>query len=105
SSRRRHTRFKCDWSSDVCSSDLVAQRVDVLDDEHLTARVHRLVVRAVVQPAQLELAAEIVGELLAEGRGQTRVVGFGEPVQDGRSEERRVGKECRGAGAAYSERE
>src|SRR5260370_37926688 len=23
SSRRRHTRFKCDWSSDVCSSDLV----------------------------------------------------------------------------------
>src|SRR5205085_5336459 len=23
SSRRRHTRFDCDWSSDVCSSDLV----------------------------------------------------------------------------------
>src|SRR5207237_189233 len=23
SSRRRHTRFKCDWSSDVCSSDLI----------------------------------------------------------------------------------
>src|SRR5882762_2273289 len=29
SSRRRHTRFKCDWSSDVCSSDLdLAQPVD-----------------------------------------------------------------------------
>src|SRR5882762_11876014 len=26
SSRRRHTRFKCDWSSDVCSSDL-AERI------------------------------------------------------------------------------
>src|SRR5260370_15843076 len=25
SSRRRHTRFKCDWSSDVCSSDLEAE--------------------------------------------------------------------------------
>src|SRR2546427_12910283 len=25
SSRRRHTRFDCDWSSDVCSSDLVEQ--------------------------------------------------------------------------------
>src|SRR5882762_2635298 len=25
SSRRRHTRFKCDWSSDVCSSDLDGQ--------------------------------------------------------------------------------
>src|SRR5438270_139699 len=24
SSRRRHTRFDCDWCSDVCSSDLVA---------------------------------------------------------------------------------
>src|SRR2546430_10895994 len=24
SSRRRHTRFDCDWSSDVCSSDLPA---------------------------------------------------------------------------------
>src|SRR2546430_5236938 len=28
SSRRRHTRFDCDWSSDVCSSDL--HRLDAL---------------------------------------------------------------------------
>src|SRR5260370_3710907 len=27
SSRRRHTRFKCDWSSDVCSSDLSAMEL------------------------------------------------------------------------------
>src|SRR5256886_5046338 len=26
SSRRRHTRFDCDWSSDVCSSDLTARK-------------------------------------------------------------------------------
>src|SRR6266481_2858522 len=26
SSRRRHTRWNCDWSSDVCSSDLVIER-------------------------------------------------------------------------------
>src|SRR2546430_17342160 len=26
SSRRRHTRFDCDWSSDVCSSDLAGER-------------------------------------------------------------------------------
>src|SRR5256886_10006596 len=25
SSRRRHTRFDCDWSSDVCSSDLTPE--------------------------------------------------------------------------------
>src|SRR2546430_4147751 len=30
SSRRRHTRFDCDWSSDVCSSDL-----SVLSQEYL----------------------------------------------------------------------
>src|SRR3989475_11245905 len=28
SSRRRHTRFDCDWSSDVCSSDLAAMDAD-----------------------------------------------------------------------------
>src|SRR2546430_13434418 len=27
SSRRRHTRFDCDWSSDVCSSDLYEDRI------------------------------------------------------------------------------
>src|SRR5256886_6559034 len=27
SSRRRHTRFDCDWSSDVCSSDLMGVTV------------------------------------------------------------------------------
>src|SRR5260370_3420115 len=30
SSRRRHTRFKCDWSSDVCSSDLFEQILTVV---------------------------------------------------------------------------
>src|SRR2546430_13811434 len=35
SSRRRHTRFDCDWSSDVCSSDLAAR-------EHRNARVASL---------------------------------------------------------------
>src|SRR2546430_6003228 len=37
SSRRRHTRFDCDWSSDVCSSDL-----DGADHERYRRRVlHR----------------------------------------------------------------
>src|SRR6266568_4045011 len=34
SSRRRHTRWNCDWSSDVCSSDLEAGRA--------TAEIERL---------------------------------------------------------------
>src|SRR5699024_11731934 len=33
SSRRRHTRSKRDWSSDVCSSDLsLGRELDALDD-------------------------------------------------------------------------
>src|SRR5256886_4680306 len=35
SSRRRHTRFDCDWSSDVCSSDLVNGK-----RRHSSALVH-----------------------------------------------------------------
>src|SRR2546430_17564719 len=31
SSRRRHTRFDCDWSSDVCSSDLACIDTKILD--------------------------------------------------------------------------
>src|SRR2546430_10958393 len=31
SSRRRHTRFDCDWSSDVCSSDLQATETVTVD--------------------------------------------------------------------------
>src|SRR5690606_35427234 len=33
SSRRRHTRFSRDWSSDVCSSDLYMIKAVIVDDE------------------------------------------------------------------------
>src|SRR5260370_37821663 len=39
SSRRRHTRFKCDWSSDVCSSDLTFN----LFEAARRARVKRII--------------------------------------------------------------
>src|SRR2546427_2592759 len=38
SSRRRHTRFDCDWSSDVCSSDLIQRLEVVLDLRVVVAR-------------------------------------------------------------------
>src|SRR2546430_13585400 len=42
SSRRRHTRFDCDWSSDVCSSDLGAvvvlrRQAEAVEDLNLVA--------------------------------------------------------------------
>src|SRR5205814_3603586 len=79
SSRRRHTRCLSDWSSDVCSSDLL-----VSDD--------LAVVYAPLVPIR-------VMELLHE-RG-SRFVEVPDEEYDTlasnvlRSEERRVGKECR----------
>src|SRR6267142_3353057 len=34
SSRRRHTRLTCDWSSDVCSSDLRIERRERVMEHH-----------------------------------------------------------------------
>src|SRR3989475_8171041 len=44
SSRRRHTRFDCDWSSDVCSSDLVAAGVPLVHAGVLGFRAQLLTV-------------------------------------------------------------
>src|SRR6266480_5145390 len=38
SSRRRHTRLTCDWSSDVCSSDLEAARGILAEDDERLVR-------------------------------------------------------------------
>src|SRR2546430_6519983 len=62
SSRRRHTRFDCDWSSDVCSSDLIGKRgaeVDKLRDElaQLTGKEVGINVEEIKRP---ELDAQLV---------------------------------------------
>src|SRR2546430_5524483 len=41
SSRRRHTRFDCDWSSDVCSSDLRRLQRSLLPNLQQRGRVKR----------------------------------------------------------------
>src|SRR6266568_6722411 len=85
SSRRRHTRWNCDWSSDVCSSDLVgrdeAARRVLPTHERLVAGDRprcecdrRLVVED--ELVEVECAAEIGLELetLDEARVHLRVV-------------------------------
>src|SRR5699024_11528667 len=77
SSRRRHTRSKRDWSSDVCSSDLAAS-----EDDRARRREHGDVQRGVGR-----VDDDVDLDPLVERRG-TEVV-------TRRSEERRVGKEWR----------
>src|SRR5215510_13705620 len=54
SSRRRHTRWPRDWSSDVCSSDLLAPAVSLAKEGLLVDWVFTLLVTAVAR----ELAAD-----------------------------------------------
>src|SRR5688572_31004598 len=79
SSTRRHTRFDCDWSSDVCSSDLLAlARLaghgprEVVDDE-FEVRVllqHRLhegrATRSEEHTSELQSQSNLVCRLLLE---------------------------------------
>src|SRR2546430_5942109 len=69
SSRRRHTRFDCDWSSDVCSSDLL--RISSERQESFAATT------------------------------DCALPGTRRRVLLRRSEERRVGKECRSRWSPY----
>src|SRR5207253_5767985 len=89
SSRRRHTRWPRDWSSDVCSSDLLAGKVV---GQH-ARRVAGLQRRRRRLP-DLHLGDERRGvgdrdQLLAR-TGEVAL-----ELKLIRSEERRVGKECR----------
>src|SRR5262245_62436568 len=85
SSRRRHTRCLSDWSSDVCSSDLyfLARQAD-LGRAGGTGVVHGLMVTS----------AGGTSLVIAPGHGVT-VGGETVILPKPRSEERRVGKECR----------
>src|SRR5438128_4494426 len=88
SSRRRHTRCYRDWSSDVCSSDL--HRPDLLP--HARARMSRAALTA-SGPSRLS-SAELSGQAASARKASRRTMETG-IRKLGRSEERRVGKECR----------
>src|SRR5207253_6904264 len=93
SSRRRHTRWPRDWSSDVCSSDLFAGEVSIAD-------VSALAFLAAYAIARLGLERQLVPKTVATLTlflalfVVVYLCGFFNLATD-RSEERRVGKECR----------
>src|SRR5437762_12886023 len=72
SSRRRHTRYIGDWSSDVCSSDLIRICKRVRLSLVMLSRLHMRMQRESLRHSSVQ----VLGNYL-------------------RSEERRVGKECR----------
>src|SRR5690606_11467914 len=76
SSRRRHTRFSRDWSSDVCSSDLAvfAHRVEGGEREHLKAA--RVGENGSVPLHELVQPAHVANEFVAGP--EVQVVGVGE---------------------------
>src|SRR5690606_32881613 len=58
SSRRRHTRFSRDWSSDVCSSDLGEQLH--LQREGENVRINRRQIGAFGKAAELAIARQVL---------------------------------------------
>src|SRR5256886_7675434 len=92
SSRRRHTRFDCDWSSDVCSSDLLQQgglaATGCAEQGEEFAVAH----------GQVEF---LKNGSAAEALGQARDLDVRHGESSPRSEERRVGKECRSRWSPY----
>src|SRR2546430_10508559 len=65
SSRRRHTRFDCDWSSDVCSSDL--ERAAVRGEPKATLPVEAVKIYAGVGD---DLLCRAFRKVYAEGIGK-----------------------------------
>src|SRR2546421_5324753 len=90
SSRRRHTRSDRDWSSDVCSSDLAGFHAIVLSGD----------ATVIIEPAARARSRQYVSYDQRDAPKEANTPScllFGAE----RSEERRVGKECRSRWSPY----
>src|SRR3712207_7353861 len=90
SSRRRHTRYWRDWSSDVCSSDLELSLTYLFIAHDLAAVAHVSDRVAVMHRGRIVEQGDAEQVYAAPQHDYTR-----------RSEERRVGKECRSRWSPY----
>src|SRR3712207_7097304 len=94
SSRRRHTRYWRDWSSDVCSSDL--QQKEFLRLAHDSNDRQLRIVNDLLSVANIESNSIVLRMQEADLSILVREV-----LEPLRSEERRVGKECRSRWSSY----
>src|SRR5690606_40825424 len=89
SSRRRHTRFSRDWSSDVCSSDLdPSEALRAIAEHHVT--------KAMFVPAMLAIMLQAPDADKFDCAHLEDVIYGAAPMPSAllRSEERRVGDDC-----------
>src|SRR5690242_21330527 len=89
SSRRRHTRLTCDWSSDVCSSDLHSDQLE----KNLRIPLH------IFKKFAHKLKSSVFVKLF---HPELSVFNPKLTNENLRSEERRVGKECRSRWTPYT---
>src|SRR5690606_40763271 len=97
-SRRRHTRFSRDWSSDVCSSDLHVARVTIDRPAVLNAVDGPTHERLCEIWDRIEADPDVRAVVLTGAGERAFCVGAGMSAA-ARAEERRVGKESRTRGA------
>src|SRR5205814_6379418 len=102
SSRRRHTRCLSDWSSDVCSSDLIEAEAALRAHDTTTwlsklniPRADATLLPVPLDTTYLPVTGTTLAPLTDPGTDAARAK---------RSEERRVGKECRSGCAAQPEK-
>src|SRR5206468_9839789 len=85
-SRRRHTRSDRDWSSDVCSSDLEVLRSYYQNRGYLEFNI---------ESTQVSITPDRENIFITLNVTEGPLFTVGDVKIAGRSEERRVGKECR----------
>src|SRR5690606_39822568 len=95
-----HTRFSRDWSSDVCSSDLAVIAADKMNvvyrgvENPMTISIPGIPDNAVNASAPGLSKASGSKYIMRPGSGREVTITASGTLPD-RSEERRVGKECR----------
>src|SRR5256885_9755192 len=93
SSRRRHTRLQGDWSSDVCSSDLI--------DVPIPGAPAGWNIVQELPPGPQGSAVLAVDANAPSSPVSVYDFIYPQGMVEGRSEERRVGKECRSRWSPY----
>src|SRR5689334_24208931 len=101
SSRGRHTRWNCYWSSDVCSSDLI----DFISTMRIGLKVENVCIVDV--RSILTIHSQTKNKKIRWTIHLNNISNWLKTLtilwRSGRSEERRVGKECRSESQQYRE--